>query len=342
MDAWDSPWADDAHQDEDPGHRKTVSTVQDFELFGDGPEAATEHARVDGSLAFTGKLDGSDFGGASIWATDVNELASVDSSSAWASDSTSVPLSGSHHSNVYPGWGDSDIVLGETQIPGSKNIGNTSILTELSSHARHSTTSVTPSTKEFSDDWPHQLQSDWSSTTKPTAEALQTGGCELRSDSPCIEEQSLVSKLPKEKDVETVPTSSQNTKKQFAQGGDLTEATEAVPHTPLFESDESAEVVVTEKPGNEVIDENHQPRILPEEQDDDDDFGDFGDAEEGEIEDVKFETGPEPAPVAAAITDPLSLLDFTIDSSLALKLYPVIQKPCVLPSVGDIISTTST
>ncbi|KAF8425594.1 hypothetical protein EV426DRAFT_663400 [Tirmania nivea] len=361
MDAWASPWADDAHQDEDPGHRRTVSTLQDFELFGDDTGAATEHTGVDGSLAFTSKLDDSDFGGASIWATDVNAFGGVDSSSAWASDSTGVPLPKKHCNGVYPNWGDNDIVSGETQITGSITIANTSISPEgtLSSQARRSTPSITTSTKEFSDDWLHKT--DWSSTAEdqPTAEALPTvldahqeksGGRELQSDSPFMtaivmtEEQPLASALPEEKAVETLPTSflDQCAKEQFVQGEDSTETVETVSHKPLIESDESTEVVGTEKPENGSNVENNRSGILPEEQEGDDDFGDFGDAEEGEIEDVKFETEPVPAPVAAAITHPLTPLDFTIDSSLALKLYPVMQKKTTLPPVEDIISTTST
>lgn len=340
MDAWASPWADDTHQDDDPGHRRTVSTLQDFELFGDD---ATEHTEVDDSLAFTSKLDGPDFGGASIWAADVNAFGGVDSSSAWASDSASVP-----------NWGDRDIVSRKTQIPGSINIGNTSISAEgtaLSSQAHRSAPSITTSAKEFSDGWPHQLQPDWSSTVEgqSTAEALSTvldahqeksDTRKLQSDSPSgagivtTEDQPLASTLPKEKAVGTIPTHSldQHTKKQFAQGEG---SAESVPHKSPFESDESIEVVEAEKPGDGPNTENDQSDIIPE---DDDDFGDFGDAEEDEIEDVKFETDTEPAP----ITDPLSPLDFTTDSSLALRLYPVTQKTATLPLVEDIISTTST
>ena len=356
MDAWASPWADNTQQDENPGHRRTVTTLQDFELFGD--DAAIEHAEVDNSLAFTSKLDGSDFRETSIWATDVNAFGGVDSSSAWASDLISVPLSGNHHSDVYPNWEDNDIVSGKTQIPESINIGDTSIFPErtlLDSQARRSTSSITTSTKEFSDSWSHKLQPDCSSTVEdqPIAEALSTvlvahqenySGCQLQSDSPFVsgfvvtEEQPLT--LPEEKAVETVPTRSldQSTTKQFVQGEDSTVTAGTVPHKPLFESDEPTR---TEKLENGPNAENKQSGIIPEEQEDDDDFGDFGDAEEGEIEDVKFEAELEPEP-APAITYPLTPLDFTIDSSLALKLYPVTQKLPTLPPVEDIISTTST
>jgi len=379
MDAWASPWADDTQQDEDPGHqgavstlqdfelfgddpghRRTVSTLQDFELFGDDPGTATEHTAIDNSLAFTSKLDGSDFGGASIWTTDVNAFGGVDSSSAWASDSTSVPFSGNHHSDVYPNWEDNDIVSGETQIHGSVNIEDTSIPpegTSQSSQARHP---ITTSTKDFSESWSHKLQPDWGSTVEdqPTAEAVldaheeKPGGHELQSDSPFMtgtvitDEQAVASTLPEEKATETVPASSldQSTKKQFVQGRDSTEAAGTVQHKPLFEGNESTEVVWTKKPEDGPNAENNQSDITLEEQEDDDDFGDFGDAEEGEIEDVEFEAelGLELSPEATAIAHPLTSLDFIIDSSLALKLYPVMQKPTTLPPVEDIISTIST
>ncbi|KAF8442601.1 hypothetical protein BGX38DRAFT_775023 [Terfezia claveryi] len=356
MDVWASPWADDKYH---PGHRRTVSTLQDFELFGDDPGASTEHTRVDSSLEFTSKLDGdgSDFEGASIWATDL-EFGGVDSSSAWASGSTSLPLPG-NHSNVYQNWEDNDIVSGESQTPG--NI-NTSIIpegTSLSSQV-HPSTSITTSTKEFSDGWTHKLQPDWSSTVEdqPTAEAVSTildahqeksGDCELQSDSPFVtgivitEEQLLASTIPEEKAVGTVPTSSfdKRTGKQFVQGEDSKDTAGTVLHKPLFGSDESIKVAEAKKPENGLNFENNQCGIMPEAQEDDD-FGDFGDAEEGEVEYVKFEMELEPAPVAAPITHPLTPLDFTIDSSLVFKLYPAMQKKLTPPPVEDIISTTST
>lgn len=363
MDAWASPWADDTHQGQDPGHRRTVSTLQDFELFGDDPGAAPEHTRVDSSLEFTSKLDGdgSDFEGATIWARDLNELGGVDSSSAWASDSTSLPLPG-NHSNVYQNWEDNVLFSGESQIPGKINIGDASIFSEgtsLSSQDRPST-SITTSTKEFSDGWTHKLQPDWSSTVEEedqtTAEAVSTtildahqeksGDCELQSDSPSVtgivitEEQLLASTFPQEK---TVPTSSfdQSPGKRFVQGEDSKDTAGIVPHNSLFGSFESIKVVEAKKPENGLNFENNQCGITPEAQEDDD-FGDFGDAEEGEIEDVKFEMELETAPVAAPITHPLTPLDFTIDSSLVFKLYPSMQKSPAPPPVEDIISTTST
>lgn len=330
MDAWASPWADDVNQDEGPGHQQAISTLENSETLADDSSAAKEQPGVAGSLAFTNKLDSVDFGGASVWATEVNALGGVDSSSAWAYDSTSP----AHRNNdIFPRWGQNEAdVGGFIQVEES--------LVERGAEVGDSDATVKGGTLE---DWTRDPQPDWNAVvgkqtnaeTPPAVSVTTLKGVDysisqrhpdVAVDVPTEGSTLRTDTVVEEIDVDTLSTVPMSQKKEESLVGqqDLEEVTK---------QKETKDVlgVTTDLSGMVV-------QVL---EGDDDDFGDFGDAEEGEIEDVKFEPEPEPAPETTSNTMPLSPLDFTIDSSLASKLYPITQNPPPIPIIQDIISTTS-
>lgn len=338
MDAWASPWADDALQhDENQGYEGTVS---------EPPNAgASSHSEVVTATPsapqniFGTKLHDPSFGGSSVWEAG-SSLFGVDSSSAWASDSTPQPGGGP------PDWNNNraqSANVGFTysplihQSPGFP--GELGVQPDLGS-------SATGVSHRISEDWSQQLQPDWGAlvaTDLPTAETSPTVN-QVESDFHAVQVPPVVNtkEKPPLDEFEGPPRNSVSPitehpppKDKELQQNVVTDSLPITEHS-LPKAKEPKPNVDTDSSKNGLIEDQ------PEQQQDDDfdDFGDFGDyTEEGEIEETGFVS--EPAnPINPHVT-PLSPLDFTITGSLVSKLYPVMQETLPIPPVEDIISTTA-
>lgn len=309
MDAWASPWADDALQHDDTqGCDGTVSKPPNAGVL---PHQAQREAPSASQNIFGTKLHDSSFDGPSVWEAG-SSLFGV-TSSAWA---TTVSLSVPQHGGDPPDWNNNQAQ--------SSNVGLTSPPFHKSSSFRGELdaqpdigSSTTDVAHQFSEDWSQQLQPDWDAlvvTDLPTAGTLPTVN-QVKFDSRAVQVPSVVNSREK------VPPAKYKSSSGHSEDHFSPTCKEPKPN------------VDTGSSKNELVED----RGVQPGQQQDDDFGDFGDyAEEGEIEEIGF--APEPVHLHAT---PLSPLDFTIAGSLVSELYPVMQKPLPMPPVEDIISTTT-
>ena len=309
MDAWASPWADDAiQQDESQSYEKTISEPPNAEALPQGGATATSPAPQN---IFGTKLHDTSYGSPSVWEAGPT-LFGVDSSSAWASDSPSDPSEWNNNQaqSINVGFTSPALVHQSPSFP-----GELSIQPDLVS-------SVTCVGSQTSKDWSLQLQPDWDSLSAadlPTAKTSPTIN-QVKSDSLAVQVPPLV--ITQEK----VPLDEYS----GSTGSSTLPIKEHLPPR------------VKELKLN--VDTEKDRGVQPGQQDDDfDDFGDFGDfgdyAEDGEIEEIGF--APEPAHLVNSHVPPLSPLDFTIAGSLVSKLYPTVPKTLPMPPVEDVISTTA-